>query len=191
MYYYASCLGWTEVNVQKQREPTLKVLVTNERRKEWDPGDTNLHVLFRTVIGATELECTDLSKFAMVHEFSMKLAQKIQWDPRVTVLLYASRAAYSMDIMPEETAVANPIRSMQIPFKLLICIERPVDLKHLRTQLSLQCHSWCTPPNAFLRVQYYFLPIVLDCLYPEPVQQLVCYSSLRHTSRNRGFSTGL
>ena len=38
----------SSANVQQIRDPQLNVLVTHERQKEWDPGDTRLHVLFPT-----------------------------------------------------------------------------------------------------------------------------------------------
>ena len=35
----------SSANVQQIRDPQLNVLVTHERQKEWDPGDTRLHVM--------------------------------------------------------------------------------------------------------------------------------------------------
>jgi hypothetical protein len=59
------------------------------------------------------------------------------WDPGIL---------NQMDTRLEETAVANPVHSMQTLLKLLFFIEQPVGLKFW-TQL---CHSWCTTP-VFLR----------------------------------------
>jgi hypothetical protein len=44
------------------------------------------------------------------------------------------------------------------------------------TERILPWNQWIL--DALLHVQYYCLLIVLGCLYPEPVQQLVCSSSL-------------
>jgi hypothetical protein len=52
-----------------------------------------------------------------------------------------------MEIMLEETAVANIAHSIQTPFNLLNSVGQPIDLK-------------CTSLNAFLQVQYCCLLIV-------------------------------
>jgi hypothetical protein len=59
LYSYVFCLGWTEVNVQQLRDPPLKVLIINERRKEWDPGATQLPIMYMAVAGATKLQHAD------------------------------------------------------------------------------------------------------------------------------------
>ena len=41
----------------------------------WDPGDTNLHVLF-TSAAATKLECTDVYKPVMVHVLVVQLSAR-------------------------------------------------------------------------------------------------------------------
>lgn len=84
----------------------------------------------------------------------------LPWNPRYAILLlHYFLWEFSMDRMLSKSAVLNRM-----------------DLKHFCTELSLQFHSWCTILDVFLRVQYYCLPIVLDCL--ELVQPFACYSRM-------------
>ena len=93
------------------------------------------------------------------------------------------------DERPEHINCTNGIETVQLEFKqedILISgvVSTVVNSEALEfgekwdPVLMLKCHSWCHTPNGLLQVQYCCFPIVLDCPYSEPTQQLVCYYSM-------------
>jgi hypothetical protein len=112
----------------------LNVLITHERRKEWDPGVYTI------------LSSTTTRDICYWRAPSRPLNHGIDflWDPGIFI---------QMDAMLEEAAVANLVHSLQTPFKLLNLVGQPFDLKQFWAQLLLQCHLWCTTLNAFFQCQ--------------------------------------
>jgi hypothetical protein len=51
-------------------------LLTEAGRKEWDPGDTKYHALFKTAVSATELRCTNVYKSAMVQILAVQFGAR-------------------------------------------------------------------------------------------------------------------
>jgi hypothetical protein len=126
-----------EVHIQQLRDPSFKVLVTRECRKEWDLGDNTIlsSALNRGILVVPQTSMLTTSGiFTLPYVLTMRVQfgvltcvpkqicysrvpashenHEVQflWDPGIL---------NQMDTRLEETAVANPVHCMQTLFKLL------------------------------------------------------------------------
>jgi hypothetical protein len=126
-----------EVHIQQLRDPSFKVLVTRECRKEWDLGDNTIlsSALNRGILVVPQTSMLTTSRiFTLPYVLTMRVQfgvftcvpkqscycivlashekHEVQflWDPGIL---------NQMDTRLEETAVANPVHCMQTLFKLL------------------------------------------------------------------------
>jgi hypothetical protein len=163
----------TEVDVQQLRDLPLKVLVTHESRKEWDPGDSTVlsSALKRSIVVVLKtLMLTTSGIFTLPYVLTVR----VQFGMPTCV---TQQSCYGRVLYIQENYGIQFLWDPGILRWWTISTQHILESGGIfSTERILPWNQWIL--DALLHVQYYCLLIVLGCLYPEPVQQLVCSSSL-------------